>query len=99
VTLADLARRRYETGEYGHAHLALRRDDVDRLPRPGKPRGFDPLHSGSTMAHLTGIPVVIDDELAPLRWELRDNSTKRVITAGTLDLAELRPDHVADVPG
>lgn len=84
--LGELTKRRYETGEYGHAHLALRRDDMDhlrdRLPRE-KPPSFDPTLAGS-LGFLTGIPVVIDDDLPELRWELRDNHTKRVITAGTL---------------
>ncbi|HEV2929368.1 MAG TPA: hypothetical protein VGW74_11805 [Propionibacteriaceae bacterium] len=94
MTLTDLARRRYETGEYGNAHLALRREDMGRLPKADKPQGFDPSFGGGLgLAHLTGIPVVIDDDLPELRWELRDNHTKRVITAGTLlgDFARSEP--------
>lgn len=92
--LRELTKRRYETGEYGHAHLALRRDDMDhlrdRLPRE-KPPSFYQNLTGS-LGILTGIPMVVDD-LPMLRWELRDNHTKRVITAGTLlgDFARPEP--------
>lgn len=82
TNLRELVKRRYETGDYGHAHLALRADQLSRYAHTDPRPLWDP---DRTMDALMGVPIVVDDTVPPNRWELRDNATGNVVTAGVVD--------------
>lgn len=79
MTLNELARKHYETGCYGRAHLRMRRADLDQIERP-TPNSLD--FTNRSLAWLTGIPVIEDPDVGANLWKLVDNSTREVLDMG-----------------
>lgn len=86
--LTEIVKRRYETGEYGHAHLKVTPTILDEMRRRTPPPDPDAyirrILYGGPLGDLMSIPVVVDDELPPGTWRLVDNSTGETLRAGTV---------------
>lgn len=87
TSLTDIARHRYQTGEYGNAHIQMCTQDWHNTrtarPAPTPPPAWSPEYD--PMAQLLSIPIVLDESVPAGRWRLVDNSTRDVITEGTFD--------------
>lgn len=85
-SMTDIVRRRFETGEFGHAHFAIGAALRDHLlataPRSDpKPYAIPP----NPLGDLLSIPLVAVEEIAGMTWQLRDNSTGEVLHQGVGD--------------
>lgn len=79
--ITEIVKTRFSTGAYGNATFHMSEATSawlrDFVPAP-TPKPFD-LPGQSAMHWLTGIPILIDEELSDGAWELRDRTTGDVL--------------------
>lgn len=86
MTLTELTKRRYETGDYGGTHLRMRRADVEWMKSPAPvvpPPAWMPTVP-DPFSQLMAIPVVFDDDVPAGTWRLVDNTTGALVEDGTV---------------
>jgi hypothetical protein len=93
LTMTEIVKWRYQTGEYGGAHFLLARDVWDQIRAMAPPvESAPPWRPPTPMAGLLGIPIRLDDSVPVNEWQLVDNDTAEVLHRGVITEQPRRAD-------
>jgi hypothetical protein len=83
MTMTEIVKRRYETGEYGGTHFRMPSALWAALRESAPPPSPAPLFGAANLDALLGIPIVVDEELPAGTWRLVDTVSKAVLFEGS----------------